>query len=193
MLLITVCLLAWAVLCSRLSFTPLRYKIDLARPESSQSCIRDYSTAFIMMEPSDEENQVAVAPGVAEINHNDDNEETKEKQEEKNDNETTSPFPISFYCSITGKLMVDPVVHPNGDSYERSAIMEQDSTLLYYPNRALKAYIEQGLERFQRTGSMRGLLQNWNDSMRSGWQKLLDKSALPSGEYRPLPGKCTVL
>jgi hypothetical protein len=29
-----------------------------------------------------------------------------------------------FYCAITGKLMVDPVLTPNGDTYERAAIEE---------------------------------------------------------------------
>ena len=33
-------------------------------------------------------------------------------------------IPQYCYCTITGKLMVDPVVTPNGDSYERAAIEE---------------------------------------------------------------------
>jgi hypothetical protein len=33
-------------------------------------------------------------------------------------------IPQYCYCTITGKLMVDPVVTPNGDTYERAAIEE---------------------------------------------------------------------
>jgi len=43
--------------------------------------------------------------------------------------------------------MKDPVVHPNGDSYERSTALEMmeagdDALINFYPNRALKAIIE---------------------------------------------------
>jgi len=47
-------------------------------------------------------------------------------------------------CPLTGKLFVDPVVHPDdGLSYEKSAIAARDGPdLAYYPNRALKGYLE---------------------------------------------------
>ena len=35
---------------------------------------------------------------------------------------TDQEFPESYYCSITGELMKDPVQDPYGDSYERTAI-----------------------------------------------------------------------
>ena len=99
-------------------------------------------------------------------------------------------YPKAFYDPITNQIMKEPVVHPNGDSYERTVALEKvDSTLVYYRNRALKSYIEQEVERIEAAGSVRGTLLKWNESMRTGWQKLLEKSALPSGEYRPLPGE----
>jgi sacsin len=37
---------------------------------------------------------------------------------------TPRGFPQSFYCPITSELMADPVVDPEGNSYERRAIEE---------------------------------------------------------------------
>ena len=66
-----------------------------------------------------------------------------------------SSLPRSFYCLITMELMTDPVMDPEGNSYERSAIeewLEQDRTspitrtqlspTQLVPNRALKDAIE---------------------------------------------------
>ena len=57
-------------------------------------------------------------------------------------------FPDAFYDPNTNELMKDPVVIPNGDSYERSNIIEQrgddiESECNLYPNRALLAFINE--------------------------------------------------
>ena len=36
----------------------------------------------------------------------------------------SSEPPSSFLCPITSALMIDPVIDPDGNSYERSAIVE---------------------------------------------------------------------
>lgn len=96
-----------------------------------------------------------------------------------------APLPKSFYDPTTHKVMTDPVVAPSGISYERNDDLEEISS--YYPNRAMKAYIDREIERLQNAGSMRGKFIQINESLRSGFQKLLDQSAIPSPEYRPLP------
>lgn len=106
-------------------------------------------------------------------------------------------FPASFYCPITKKVMVDPVVHPNGDSYEKEAVMasqNDDSLLTFYPNRALKAYMVCQMERVEEEGSVRGTLRTWDTNIRNGWDKFVEKAALPVGESRPLPDEfyCTL-
>lgn len=112
-----------------------------------------------------------------------------------NDTMEEANFPHAFYCPLTKKVMVDPVVHPSGDSFEKAAAVEQEERnnkgLLVqtklYPNRALKAYIENELERFEEAGSMRGTIRKIDDTLRSGWDMIVDKTGVPLGEFRPLP------
>jgi hypothetical protein len=101
-------------------------------------------------------------------------------------------FPDAFYCPLTEKIMVDPVVDTSGESFERSAKIEKDKRekvtgATYYPNRALKTIIERELERHDEKGSIRGKVRALEESLRSGFNKLVEKSALPSAERRPLP------
>ena len=106
-------------------------------------------------------------------------------------------LPRACYCPITNytKIMGEPVVHPDGNSYEKSAIAEREPGVVCYPNRALKAYIEQELNRLGADSvdadleevSMRGTLKRLNDSARKGWEKILEKTPLPQEYYRPLP------
>jgi hypothetical protein len=55
-------------------------------------------------------------------------------------------FPDAFYCPLTKKIMVDPVVDTNGESLERSAVEARDKReevagVTYYQNRGLLAII----------------------------------------------------
>jgi hypothetical protein len=117
---------------------------------------------------------------------------------DKTDEHEEFKFPNVFYCPITQKLLEDPVVAPNGDSYERSAILvergmdmvvasgnekqqDQQQLLLYYPNRALKSVME---ETKRRTGE--GLHAGWM-RWQHGMQQTLSQAILPPGEFRPLP------
>jgi len=104
-----------------------------------------------------------------------------------------------YFICIFSFVQEDPVVDPSGDSYERSAVMERegDSELLtFYPNRALRAFIERELERFQdldEGGSMRGTLRRLDENLRQGWDKVVEKTGLPLGESKPLPdGTCFI-
>jgi hypothetical protein len=92
-------------------------------------------------------------------------------------------FPDVFYCPLTEKIMVDPVVDTSGKSFERSAVTAKDKRdnvtgVIYYPNRALKTIIKQELERDEHKGSLRGRVE---ESLRSGFGRLVKKPT------RPLP------
>jgi hypothetical protein len=107
-------------------------------------------------------------------------EEMKEKDDEARE------FPNVFYCAITKELMKDPVVAPDGDSYEKSAIEKSPRfpSEKLYPNRALQAIIEETVD--MSGESMRAGLMRVQRSMRKSFSQLLDKSAIPTMEYRPL-------
>jgi hypothetical protein len=101
-------------------------------------------------------------------------------------------FPDVFYCPLTEKILVDPVVDTSGESFELSAVVAKDKKekvtgVTYYPNRALKTIIERELERHDEKESLRGRVRALEESLRSGFDKLVEKSALPSAERRPLP------
>eukprot|EP00584_Thalassiosira_punctigera_P011380 CAMPEP_0172564744 /NCGR_PEP_ID=MMETSP1067-20121228/105609_1 /TAXON_ID=265564 ORGANISM="Thalassiosira punctigera, Strain Tpunct2005C2" /NCGR_SAMPLE_ID=MMETSP1067 /ASSEMBLY_ACC=CAM_ASM_000444 /LENGTH=283 /DNA_ID=CAMNT_0013355491 /DNA_START=38 /DNA_END=886 /DNA_ORIENTATION=- len=103
-------------------------------------------------------------------------------------------YPDPFYCPLTQKVMKDPVVGADGDSFENSAVLERDaaesslqSQQTYYPNRALKKIIDKEKQRIKEQGTMVGALHRAEESVRSGFKQILEKSALPSADYRPLP------
>src|SRR5436190_1520244 len=71
---------------------------------------------------------------------------------------TDREIPETFLCPITNAIMKDPVIDPDGNSYERVAIMEwvnknRNSPITrnillahqLFPNRALKGMIEKFL------------------------------------------------
>lgn len=96
-------------------------------------------------------------------------------------------FPDPFYCPITEKILEDPVVIPTGDSFERSAITERGDypSNQLYSNRALNSIIDEAVE--LSGDSLRAGFKRFDKSVRSNFQLLLEKSALPSAEYHPLP------
>lgn len=102
----------------------------------------------------------------------------EENQQKKN------PFPKTFYDPNTNKLFTHPVVGPDGISVEKRE--DQDASV-FYPNRALEDLIEEQTEKVAMAGSIRGTLLEWKESMRSMRIQLLEKSAIPSPEYQPLP------
>jgi len=100
-------------------------------------------------------------------------------------------YPDPFYCMLTRKVMTDPVVGADGYSFERSAVLERDDAdaalqqkPIYYPNRALQTIIDK--EKYRIKELLRALLRA-GDSLRTGFQQVLENSALPTGEYRLLP------
>ena len=108
----------------------------------------------------------------------------------KGDGVGEAEYPEPCYCPLTKKVMIDPVVAQNGESYEKETIMSRqgdDSLSTFYPNRALKAYIDREKERVEEIGSLSGTIRSIDSNLRNGWDKLVEKTALPFGESRPLP------
>ncbi|CAB9503316.1 STIP1 homology and U box-containing protein 1 [Seminavis robusta] len=130
--------------------------------------------------------------GVAETATKDERKQDENPSDEthfadEQDPELKFPFPKAFHDPISNKIMVDPVVLPDGNSYEKEDVISRANGEIHYPNRALKAYIEAELDRYGDAGTVRAAVQQWGESLRSGWQRLIENSPLPAGEERTLP------
>jgi len=95
-------------------------------------------------------------------------------------------FPDAFYCPITKKIMEDPVVIPDGNSYERSAIMEQernniDFSSKLYLNRALLTVISETVD--LSTDSSKTGVNRLNKTIKVGVKQQLTSKK----EFLPLP------
>lgn len=93
--------------------------------------------------------------------------------------ELEEPYPNYFCDPVTKELMTDPVVGPSGNSEER-----KEGRHNYYPNRALKQRIQTEVDCRQ---ALLPLYKNVKGGMQSKLKVLMEQSALPSKEYRPLP------
>jgi len=99
-------------------------------------------------------------------------------------------FPDAFYGPMTKKLMHDPVVISDGNSYERSSLVEQrgddiESGGKPYPNRALLAIIDETIE--MSGHSFMPMMRQLQQRAGSGVRQIFDLSALSNREFRPLP------
>jgi len=104
-----------------------------------------------------------------------------------------------FVCPITNEIMNDPVIDPQGNSYERKAIENwvaehgtsqvtgtQLSVDQLYPNRALKSIIIH--EKMRNDKSMEGAIRRADETIRNGWNTLVAMSPVGSNDLlRPLP------
>lgn len=79
------------------------------------------------------------------------------RTEDEND-DLEAPSLLHWYCPLTQAVMKDPVVHPiSGETYERNAIEDGHcGGRKYYPNRALKEYIESSVAEMNGTRSKVG-------------------------------------
>lgn len=103
----------------------------------------------------------------------------------EDDGECKVRFPLPFYDLTTMKVMKDPVVDPEGNSIERPDASNQDqSIVVYYPNRALKLIIQRQVE--LACPSFVGSLRRIDDVVWKSWSKLVDKSLI-GGNAKPLP------
>jgi hypothetical protein len=104
-------------------------------------------------------------------------------------------LPRGFYCPITNKIFEDPVVIPDGTSYERSAITSRGDVpaLKLYTNRALKSIVDETLE--QENNPLAAGIRRLDQSLRSNISRLRgnDEEAaeeaadpLPDGFYCPI-------
>jgi hypothetical protein len=131
--------------------------------------------------PSDEEEEKAGSPGDEEDGKiHAPNNEGKKKDVDK-------MFPNAFYCPITKQVLEDPVVIPDGDSYERSAMLEQGdvSADKLYLNRALQSVIDEEVE--TSGDSVRAGLMRLQRTIGKSLRQLMEKSVIPTEEFRPLP------
>mmetsp|Transcript_3504 Transcript_3504/g.3899 ORF Transcript_3504/g.3899 Transcript_3504/m.3899 type:complete len:306 (+) Transcript_3504:82-999(+) len=103
-------------------------------------------------------------------------------------------FPDAFYCPTTNEIFQDPVVSSDGISYEKSAVEEGDnSSSLFYPNRALKEVIEEAKENhgIYATGRVTDSLHRFQKSLTKSFRSVLERSTLSMGSIkkinRPLP------
>lgn len=97
--------------------------------------------------------------------------------------------------------MKDPVVNPAGDSIDQSSVTatQGDDSVIYYPNRALRAIIIQKTINTTSDGtstdtandasppSIARSLRRINTSVKSRWSEWVSKSAFSSTRNRPLP------
>jgi hypothetical protein len=132
--------------------------------------------------PVDEEEKKAGAPGDEEDGkiHALDNKGKRKDVKNK--------FSDAFYCPITKQVLEDPVVIPDGESYERSAILERGdfSADKLYLNRALQSIIDEEVD--TSGDSMRaGLKRLQRSTLGKNLRQLMDKSAIPTLDFRPLP------
>jgi hypothetical protein len=106
---------------------------------------------------------------------------SKKQQEGSNG----ADFPAPFFCPITEKVFVDPVVLTDGISYERSTVKGREGAEKAYANPALKAVIDETVE--MSGSSVRAGIKRIQCSMRKTFSQVLEKSIIPCEEYHPLP------
>ena len=102
-------------------------------------------------------------------------------------------YPTTFYCPMSDRVIQEPVVAPNGISYDKAAdtfatfhsqsIDKTNTTISYYPNRALKSIIEH--EVLRNENSIRSKIHSINHIIQSSLGELVEMSAL-GYEHRPL-------
>ena len=159
--------------------------------ETSEKAETNESDAIGGAENSHQSSKDAAATVTSNDNEGQRNGNSPPQQPPPKPNDNAEQFPTPCYCPITKNVMIDPVVHPSGISFEKTAVMKRNSSLKYYPNRALRAYIQQRQEvtRSDDGGSFRGTLRHSDETFRAqGSQNIGDESALSSEECRPLPG-----
>jgi hypothetical protein len=105
-------------------------------------------------------------------------------------------FPPPFYCPITNQLFLDPVVAPDGLSYERTVLLQTNpgnptrenssnttnvglSKDQVYPNRALQRIMEEYLELTE--DSWEAGIRRFQKSIETGIQQLWERSIWPTG------------
>jgi hypothetical protein len=159
--------------------------------------ITKYDTASLTMTETNPQDDAKTSSGkdkeeVKEETNEDEEEESKIQAPEppgtkEEETKSSRDFPNVFYCPITKKVMADPVVLPDGDSYEKSAMVARGDVPSHklYPNRALQAIIEETVGLSGR--STRAGLKRIQYSMWQQFSQLLDKSAIPSRVHRDLP------
>ena len=108
------------------------------------------------------------------------------KENENVDEVLLEEWPSEFYCHKTRVLMTDPVVGPDGNSFEKSSTEQEgnDDSAAYYPNRALQAIIQESLA--LRSARIRASLRQFQQSVSHGLSHILPESAANEPIFRPL-------
>lgn len=98
--------------------------------------------------------------------------------------ESSVSYPKAFYCPITEELLENPVVTPEGISFERAALEARgDDMTKVYENRSLKSIIAEAVE--YKTSSS---LKRFQHTVRQFSQQLINEyhRPLPDGYYCPI-------
>jgi len=97
---------------------------------------------------------------------------------------TVVAFPAAFYCPLTKELLQDPVVAPDGITYERAALEARgDDLSKVYTNRALQTIITEAVD-YRNSSSLKRLSQ----SFRQFSQQFINEyhRPLPDAYYCPI-------
>ncbi len=109
---------------------------------------------------------------------------TTSNNNNSNSRESSQLYPKAFYCPLTEQLLENPVVTPEGISYERTALEARgDDMTKVYENRALKSIIAEAVE--YKTSSS---LKRFQYSVRQFSQQLINEyhRPLPDSYYCPI-------
>jgi hypothetical protein len=94
-------------------------------------------------------------------------------------------WPVVFYCKRTHALMTDPMVGPDGNSIESSAIDDdQEERSTFYSNRALQAIMQETI--FLRGDSIRSSLKHFQQSVSQSLSNMLPESTANEPLFRAL-------
>jgi U-box domain len=98
----------------------------------------------------------------------------------------TPVYPKTFYCPLSGSLLHDPVVSPDGISYERAALeLRGDDMSKVYENRSLKTIIDDAVD-LQSSSKPTGTRLGNHVSQRSQYSLNANHRPLPEGFYCPI-------
>jgi len=165
---------------------------DIVEPLETAPCEEEKALESVTIEINEEDPCPAQEPSITDKSI----EEPPEKIQESTDKMQESPpmptdtgetkeFPAPFYCPLTHKVLQQPVVAPDGRSYEREAVLATGDYPLesLYPNRSLQSIISESVATLSEGNfSFQASLLRVQKSLRQSLDRVTDPD-----NYRPLP------
>lgn len=107
----------------------------------------------MVVTPIDDDEEAQLKPDDDEDSGEIDVDALEESLQEQNQSQQPQPQPqqqlqqgthqkIRICCPLTKQPLVDPAVHPDGNTYELEALKDNFAKVKWYPNRALKDYLD---------------------------------------------------